>query len=221
MPGRAVVFDFDGTVVDTELPVYQGWAELYAANGHELDLAFWQTLIGTDGRFDPAADLATRLGRPLTEDVLAARRARRDELLHANPPRPGVLSWLDAADELGLPLAIASSSPSEWVDHHLTRLGLLARFAFVACAGEDLPPKPAPDVYLAACDAVGADPRRSIAVEDSPNGITAAKAAGLFTVAVPHSLTEALDLSAADLVVPSLAALPLATAVAHAAATTA
>ena len=114
-------------------------------------------------------------------------------------------AWLDEADALGLPLAIASSSPREWVAEHLENLGLLARFAAIACFGDDLAGKPAPDTYLAACAAIGVEPRDAIAIEDSPHGVTAAKAAGLWCIAVPHAITARLDLSHADLRLSSLA----------------
>jgi beta-phosphoglucomutase-like phosphatase (HAD superfamily) len=102
-------------------------------------------------------------------------------------------------------MGIASSSPIVWVEHHVDRLGLLHRFACVACVNEVIPAKPDPTSYRLACEALHADPKRSIAVEDSPHGIAAAKDAGLFVVAVPHALTANLDLSRADLVVESLA----------------
>ena len=104
-----------------------------------------------------------------------------------------------------MPVGIASSSPSEWVEHHLDRLGLSARFGCLACCNEAIPAKPDPTSYRHACRALHADPKRSIAVEDSPHGVAAAKDAGLYTIAVPHDLTSSLDLSRADLVVDSLA----------------
>ena len=100
--------------------------------------------------------------------------------------------------------AIASSSPSDWVLPHLERLGLRERFAFVSCYDGGVAPKPAPDTYLAACAALGVRPVEAIAVEDSPHGITAAKRAGLRCVAVPHAITEQLDVTHADLVLRSL-----------------
>lgn len=212
-----LVFDFDGTVLDTEDSVHRAWTELWASQGVDLPRAEWQAILGTDGGFDPWAELERRLGRTVDPTLRDARRARRDELLHAEVPRPGVLAWLDEADRLGVPVAIASSSPPDWVDGHLVRLGLLDRFAYLACCDGDVPGKPDPTSYRLACEAIGADPALSVAVEDSPHGVTAAVAAGLFTIAVPHPLTEDLDLSAADLVLPSLGDLGLGDALARAA----
>jgi beta-phosphoglucomutase-like phosphatase (HAD superfamily) len=126
-----------------------------------------------------------------------------------------VEEWLAHPDPTGLGIGIASSSEAEWVLPLLERIGLHARFEHVVNAGGSLRPKPAPDVYLEACRRLGVDPARALAIEDSPHGITAAKAAGLRCVAVPHELTETLDLSAADLRLASLAACPLADALAQ------
>jgi putative hydrolase of the HAD superfamily len=124
------------------------------------------------------------------------------------------LTWLTDADRMGLPVAIASSSPVEWVVGHLRRLGMAERFAALVCRDDLVPPKPDPTSFREACLRLGAEPRWSVAVEDSRHGVDAAVAAGLFTVAVPHGLTADLDLSAADLLVPSLASLSLADALA-------
>ncbi|HEX3542711.1 MAG TPA: HAD-IA family hydrolase [Acidimicrobiales bacterium] len=216
-PGACLVLDFDGTILDTEAPVYQSWAELWAEQGVELARGEWQSVIGTDAGFDPWAELETRLGRRVDPSLAARRRARRDELQLAYEPREGVLAWLEEADALGVPVAIASSSPVEWVEGHLARLGLRPRFAVMVCRDEIVPPKPDPTSYREACLKLGADPRRSVAVEDSVHGVAAAVAAGLYTVAVPHGLTDDLDLSAADLVTTTLEGLSLAAVLAKAA----
>lgn len=200
---RALIFDFDGTIVDTETPLFRAWGELYAQHDVELELALWQATIGTDQDPDHWAVLESRVGT-LDPSLQEWRRQRRDELIDEAGVRPGVLQWLDDAERLGMPVGIASSSPIDWVEHHLDRLGLLERFACFACCNEVIPAKPDPTSYRLACEALDADPRRSVAVEDSPHGVAAAKDAGLFVVAVPHGLTSGLDLSRADLVVDSL-----------------
>jgi HAD superfamily hydrolase (TIGR01509 family) len=213
-----LVLDFDGTILDTEQPVYQSWAELWQEHGVELARVRWQALIGTDAGFDPWAELQRTLGRQLSPDLEERRRLRRDELQAGYVPRLGIVSWLDQADRLGVPVAVASSSPAGWVTGHLDRLGLGGRFAALVCRDDLVPPKPDPTSYRGACERLGALPRRSVAVEDSPHGVSAAVAAGLFTVAVPHGLTADLDLSAADVIVASLDDLELADALAWAAA---
>lgn len=200
---RAVIFDFDGTIADTETTLFQAYVELYEDHGHGLDRARWVSVIGTDDSWDPLDDLEALVG-PLDASVRDRRRARRDELIHAAGVRRGVLRWLDDAAVLGIPIGIASSSPIDWVTGHLDRLALTDRFACFACCNELIPAKPDPTSYRLACEALGATPTRSIAIEDSPHGVAAAKDAGLFTIATPHDLTVDLDFGRADLVVPSL-----------------
>ena len=208
-----LVLDFDGTILDTEESLYRSWAELWEDHGQRLDLGDWQRTIGTDDSFDPWTELEARLGRTLDPGLGHRRRQRRDEIQSLLRPRPGVMDWLSEAADLGLPVGIASSSPPEWVEGHLERIGIRRRFATVVCRRRGVPAKPDPTSYRLACARLGADSARSLAVEDSPHGVAAAVAAGLYTVAVPHPLTRDLDFCAADLVLDSLDALPLAVAV--------
>jgi len=204
---RAVVFDFDGLVLDTEVPVYASWCAAFEAHGASPPtIEEWSATIGTADELDVHAWLVERADRPVDRAAMdEVRRARRDALLAREDVRPGVMAWLAEADDAGLALAIASSSPAEWVAEHLGRLGLGERFVFVVTAGGTVRGKPAPDTYLEACARLGVAARDALAVEDSPHGIAAAKAAGLCCVAVPNALTEMLDLSAADLRLGSLA----------------
>jgi HAD superfamily hydrolase (TIGR01509 family) len=213
----ALILDFDGTILDTEGPVYEAWRELWEACGVTLEREFWQSLIGTEAGFDPWAALVDQVG-PLDPTLQDHRRARRDELQALESVRPGVLDWLEQASSLGLPVGIASSSPAEWVVGHLSRIGLLHRFGCICCVSEEVPAKPDPALYLSACDGLGAAPGLSVAVEDSPHGVASARAAGLYVIAVPHDLTADLDLSAADMVVGSLVAVALSDALGRAAA---
>jgi HAD superfamily hydrolase (TIGR01509 family) len=211
---RAVVFDFDGLLLDTETPVYTAWLEAFDAHGAELTAEEWAIEIGTSGALDLEAMLHARATGAVDVDRMhEVRRARRDELLAANTLLPGVEQWIADVRRLHLGIAIASSSPIDWVDGHLVRLGVRDRFEHVSCQDVDVPGKPAPDVYLRACDALGVDPRDALAIEDSPNGVRAAKAAGLWCVAVPNEITAPLDFSQADLVVGSLADVSLAEAI--------
>ena len=214
---RAVVFDFDGLVLDTELPIFTSWCAVFEAHGAAPPtIEEWSAEIGTTGVVNIEGWLVERSTRPVDLDAAhEARRAHRDELLAAEVARPGVEQWLDEAHAAGLGVAIASSSPAEWVLPLLDELGLRARFEPVVTAGGSVRGKPAPDTYLRACELLGVEPRQALAVEDSPNGIAAAKAAGLHCVTVPHVLTESLDLSAADLRLTSLAECTLADAIAR------
>lgn len=209
---RAVVFDFDGLILDTERPEFEAWRHVFEHHGVEpLTVEEWAHCIGTRDALDPLDVLAERLGEPLPDRdaAKAIGKPRHDELLALEEALPGVVEWLDEAQSLGLGIAVASSSHLDWVQGHLERLGLIDRFACLSCFDDVVQPKPAPDLYLAACESLGVAPGEAVAVEDSRNGILAAKAAGMAAVAVPHGLTAHLDFSEADLRLSSLAELRL------------
>ena len=207
---RALVFDFDGLILDTEEPVYRSWLEVYQAHGEELPFERWVQIVGsTTTGFHPQQHLEERLGRPLPQEELDRRIGRRTEMILNKELLPGVMSYLDSARELGLQLGVASSSTNEWVRGHLARLGILDRFACIRCRDDVAHAKPEPDLYLSVLDCLGVLPTEAIAIEDSPNGITAARRAGLRCVAIPNTITSGLDLSHADLVLGSLAEVTL------------
>ena len=203
---RALVFDFDGLILDTEEPIYRSWLEVYRAHGEELPFERWIQIVGsTTAGFHPQQHLEERLGRPLTKEVLERRIGRRTEMILAQAVLPGVVQRLDEAREMGLRLGVASSSTGDWVCGHLERLGILDRFDCMRCRDDVEHAKPEPDLYIAVLDCLGVTAAEAIAIEDSPNGVAAAKRAGMRCVAIPNSITERLDLSQADLVLASLA----------------
>lgn len=210
---RALIFDFDGLILDTETPEYQAWQAIFREHGHDLPLEKWMAVVGSSvetARFDPITYLMDLTGRPLDrEAILRDLLTRQMAIVAVQPVLPGVKQHLEAAHRLGLKLAVASSSPLRWVADHLERLGLLDYFDAIRTADHVERIKPAPDLFLAACQALDVQPAEAIAFEDSPNGVRAAKHAGLFVVAVPNPLTRHADLSLADLVLESLAAMPL------------
>jgi len=210
-PFDAVVFDVDGVIVDTERVVLEVWTEVFARYGGSFTLEEWAAGVGTDHGFDKFAILAerSRLPVPPRGELQREIEQRETTLLHGLNPLPGVREWIEGAERLGLAIAAASSSPSVWVTARLADVGLESHFAVVSCRNEELAAKPAPDLYLDACRRLEVDPARAIAIEDSTNGVAAARAAGLACVAVPNSVTHGYDLSAADLVVESLATTPI------------
>ena len=215
LPG-ALLFDFDGLVLDTESCTYEAVADAFAEHGLALDLASWQAILGTADHPHWTEMLSERLGRPVDRAALTARREEaRMAVLLTLPPCAGVEDLLDAAAGAGVPTAVASSSAAGWVVGHLERLGLADRFTAVATSddvgGDPRRTKPAPDIFLAAAAKVGVAADRCVVLEDSPNGVAGARAAGMAVVAVPGPMTRGLDFTAADLVVPSLAAVDLAT----------
>jgi HAD superfamily hydrolase (TIGR01509 family) len=207
---RGLILDFDGMILDTETPEFTAWSEVYRDHGCHLASDVWAKGIGTHGGFDPYAHLAAASGRPVPRATVGAWvRERVAALLTGAPAQPGVVAYLDEARRLELRVGLASSSSREWVETHLATLRLRDRFDCIRCRGDAPRVKPAPDLYLAALDGLALSPAESVALEDSPNGVAAAKAAGLFCAAVPHGPTTALDFSHADVVLPSLAEVPL------------
>ena len=208
---RAIVFDFDGLIIDSETAIAGAWRELFEAHGLMLPEHLLRRMLGTRENdhllWDELQALAGRLDLPA---LRASHRARGAALSDELPLLPGVRKQLDAARNAGLRLAVASSSSAWWVNGHLERLGIRDRFAAV-CSREDAPKsKPDPGVYLAALRRLELEAKHAIAIEDSEPGVAAAKAAGLRCVAVPGSFTEQMSFAKADLVLPSLEALDLA-----------
>jgi HAD superfamily hydrolase (TIGR01509 family) len=208
---EALLFDFDGLLVDSESIAFQTWQEAYREHGAELDVERWAAAIGTVGGFDPLEHLEESLGCAIDrETVERTQREREHALAAVQPFRPGVVDYLAEAGARGLRVAIVSSSSNAWVAGHLERLETVDDWACIVCAnGDAARAKPRPTLYLEALDTLAVAPEDAIAFEDSPNGIAAARAARIFCVAVPNSVTAQLDLSAADLLVESLEEVPL------------
>lgn len=210
MRPQAVVFDFDGTITDTEWLVFEVVGEAFAAHGLSLTIHDWLDEIGRADNVTLEQRLTRALGEPPDPTVIVAARARRDEGLERLEVLPGVVEVIDAVRAAGLPLAIASSSPLDWVDRHLGRLGLRDHFTAVRTRDHVDRGKPAPDLFLSAAGAVGVDPGDIVAIEDSRHGCTAAKTAGMACVVVPNRITIHDRPADADLVLESLLDFPLA-----------
>jgi HAD superfamily hydrolase (TIGR01509 family) len=208
----AIIFDFDGLIVDTEGPIFEAWGRIYREHGQELPRERWLTIIGTaSATFDPVIDLGRRLGKRLdAEEFDTLERLYYREATATQRLLPGIERYLADARRLGVRTAIASSSSRRWVMEHLERFGIHEHFNAIACRDDVEQTKPDPALYRLALERLGARPQQAIALEDSSNGIQAAKAAGLFCVAVPNPMTASLDLTAADLRIESLDQLPLA-----------
>lgn len=209
---RGLIFDFDGLILETEGPIYQSWVELYQEYDTELDMDLWESIIGTSNteHIDLFGLLEEKVGHQLDRETLAPRRAAREmEIVIKKPILPGVIDMIETAEIMGLKLGIASSSDRNWVMGHLTRLGLFGHFEVVHTSEDVERTKPDPALYHLALTSLGLEPREAIVFEDSPNGVTAAKAAGIFVVAVPNALTRGLYLDHADLRLDTLADHPL------------
>lgn len=208
---HALIFDFDGFILETEGPSYQSWQAVYLSFGYSLPFSTWSTIIGTtQGDFDPGRELRRLVtGQVDWEQVESGRQVSENALIEAQAILPGVESYLRDARRLGFYTGMASSSSRRWVVGHLTRIGLLGGFDCI-CASDDVQHvKPDPELYLSVLRELGVKAEEAIAFEDSPNGIRAAKRAGLYCVAIPNPLTSRLVLTEADLQLNSLAEMPL------------
>ncbi len=208
----AIIFDFDGLMVDTETAAFTAWSEIYQEHGAVLHLEQWVACVGSSyASFDPVQNLAAQLDRALDRTALIAEKERRKaDACSRAPAMAGVVERLAEAAALGLAVAVASSSPRDWVTGHLARLGLLARIPVIRTSEDVARVKPFPDLYLAAAAGLGVQPAACLVVEDSLNGVRAAKAAAMLCYAVPNAITRSLDFTAADGVLSSLAAVRLA-----------
>jgi HAD superfamily hydrolase (TIGR01509 family) len=201
----AVIFDNDGLTLDTEHTWTRAESALYARYGTEFTLDHKREMLGTSG-VKSALTMERHLGQPGRGDEL---RVELRELVHAEldgagvEPMPGALELLAALRERAIPIGLATNSGREFATRALRAAGVYDRFDAVVSAEDVERPKPAPDVYLAAAAAVGADPEDCVALEDSETGVAAARAAGMTVIGVPSF--PGIDLDAADLVAPSLA----------------
>lgn len=208
---KALIFDFDGLILETESPIYKSWQLVYQMYGQQLQLEQWVNTIGTwDDPFSPYTDLEVLLGNKLDWQTIEPQRHDYEmSLVMQQEVLPGVREYLCEARRLGLKIGLASSSDGTWVYGHLQRLGLMSHFDCTRVREDVRRAKPDPELYLSATACLGVNPAEAIALEDSQHGITAARAAGLYAVAVPHNLTAHLPFTEAHLRLESLADVPL------------
>jgi HAD superfamily hydrolase (TIGR01509 family) len=210
MKAAAVIFDFDGLILDTETPILEAWQAAYRRHGRELGIDVWQHALGTANGFDPFAHLCELTGTAIDREALLAQIQEQNWAdCEKQDLMPGVLTVLTAARAADLRTAVASSSSVGWVERWLGKHAIRDRFDAVCGRDQVLHVKPAPDLYLLAAERIGVDPAACLVFEDSPNGIRAARAAGMRCVAVPNALTRLLRLPEPDLVVSSLSERPL------------
>jgi len=210
-PFEAIVFDNDGLLLDTEHAWTRAETALFERHGSTFTTDHKRELIGTS-REQSAAKVERMLGltgrgQALMDDL---HELVMEELNAGVPPRPGALELLRAVRSAGVPIGLASNSSREFVERALAVSELAdGHFDVVVSADDVEAPKPAPDLYLAACAALGAAPERAAALEDSPPGVASARAAGMFVIAVPYfpdTRIEGASLEAESLADPSVAA---------------
>lgn len=203
---EAVVFDFDGVCIDTEHARFRSWEMIFESFGCELPRSEWIKNIGSAAWIsDPFVILEKQTGKKLDRTVYEAmHRVNEMEIANSMSLQPGLTDRLHEAQALGIPCAVASSSSHRWVDSHLERRGIRELFATTVCRSDTERHKPDPQPYLLVCERLGIVPEHALAIEDSPAGVAAARAAGLSTVAVPCSMTDGMDFTEANRIVGSL-----------------
>jgi putative hydrolase of the HAD superfamily len=209
---QAIIFDFDGLIVDTESTGYQTWREIFEAHGLDLAIETYAAVIGTDfgAHYDPRVDLETRTGRQFDWAELEAQRTLREkELRKSLSILPGVVDRLTEAASLGLPCAIASSSPRWWVEGWLNDLNLIHHFHHLTTVDDTGKVKPDPSLFLLAAQRLNVRTSEAIIFEDSLNGLIAAQAAGIHCIVAPGPMTQHLHFPGALKRVTSLAEISL------------
>lgn len=203
---EAVLFDFDGVLVDTEWAIYDAWHRTFRANGHSLPLDVYTQCIGSDfNTWSPKNHLEDLTGEVFDwHDLDSQRQAEIMRDLDGAGPMPGVTELLEKLESVGIRTAVVSSSSHQWVDGWLEKLGLASSFETVVCRGDAPHIKPAPDLYQEAVKRLGLKADECLVIEDSLNGIKAARSAKIEVWAVPNRVTACLDFSLAKRVFPSL-----------------
>ncbi|AJY77020.1 HAD family hydrolase [Paenibacillus beijingensis] len=192
---KAIIFDFDGTIIDTETAWYVAFREAYKKHEVDLSLEMYSGCIGTSlHKFNPYEYLMTDLNLPIDRDEFRkAVQLHHSQLMEVEEMRPGVLEYLQSAKQSGLKIGLASSSPLEWVEKYLKQLGIYDYFDCIRTADDVQNVKPDPELYLQTLKGLGVKADEAIAIEDSPNGAKAAEAAGIPCVLTPNSITKTLE----------------------------
>jgi HAD superfamily hydrolase (TIGR01509 family) len=203
----AVVFDFDGVILDTESARFEAWKKIFNNFDQELPFEIWTESIGRSEYVVNPYDLLRSLtGRDIaTETIRAMERQYEMEYIALQPLMSGVVDRILEAKEYGAGIAIASSSSRGWVEGHLREREIFRYFDAIVCRNDVERHKPHPDPYQKALQHLNANAADSFAIEDSPAGIEAAVSAGMFCIAIKGAMTRHMDQSKAHLCLDSLA----------------
>ncbi len=202
---KGLIFDFDGIILDTETPDLITWQTIYREYGGVFNYEKYARCIGMAyENYEPAMDLIKQVPSLNKEAIQQKWITLEKQLLEKQSIAPGILDYLQTARSLKLKTAIASSSENSWVTGHLKDRELFQYFDFIHTVDETHLPKPDPALYLLCLKSMQLQPKEAIAFEDSPNGISSAKSAGIFCIAVPNHATRSLNLNQADLILDSL-----------------
>ena len=203
---KAIIFDFDGLILDTETPDFSAWKSVFDKYQIPFPLDEYMAGIGrTYNDHGPIEYILSHTNESLTENIILDDfNQLRDEFIDKETLCDGILEYLKAAKDLNLLIGLASSSKSEWVVPHLENFEIRDYFDVISTLDFVSLPKPDPELYSRTLDLLSIKPSEAIALEDSCNGILAAKAAGLYAIAIPNQVTKISDFSHADMCLKSL-----------------
>ncbi len=208
---KGIIFDFDGLICDTETPEVRAWEALFKEYGFIFPFERYQETIGAVHNDEsPFLFLEEMLVHPIDRSEVKEGFLRfKNMLIESEPLRPGILDYLIESKNNGLIIGLASSSPRSWVDYHLSRFNIMDYFGCVKTCDDVSNTKPDPELYIKSQECMQLQAHEIIALEDSPNGVTAAKNAGLFVAVLPNDVTRIFNFCNADLVINSLEEMPL------------
>ncbi|MBU0700205.1 HAD-IA family hydrolase [bacterium] len=203
---KAVIFDMDGLMVDTETVYFIALQQIAQKRGKDFPMALKRAMIGKQGVISMDIFKEYLVLNETAEDLLVEREDVYGGILNKTElvPLDGLPELLLLIDTMGIPAAIASSSAEQWIRLVINKLGISDRFKAIVSGDNVKNSKPYPDIYLLAAKRLGVLPQYCLALEDTPTGIEAAKRAGMICVAVPNHYSKGLDFSMADMVINSL-----------------
>lgn len=207
---KALLFDFDGIILDTEWPIYETYRQLYRLSDQVLELETYVRCIGSDFQnWSPQTHLEELTGKKFDWDRINAQRQRQIESeIEKLDAFPGIRDSIKFAQKNDLRLAVVSSSSHDWVSRWLKKLSLFEEFETLVCRGDAPKIKPAPDLFQEALRRFGLASNEALVIEDSHNGLLSAQAAGIPTVAIPNRITASVDFSTALATLSSAKDLP-------------
>ncbi|GGL43204.1 HAD family hydrolase [Sporolactobacillus putidus] len=196
---KAIVFDFDGVILDSERIMYLVMQNMFQRYQVDLPLSVWSQAIGTQHGFDSLGYLEEQGDVKIDREAFQSERyALFNKLVDQEEVLPGVKSVLSQAESLGLKIGLATSSRGEWPRRHLKRLGLSDYFLSIKSWDDVERVKPDPALYIKSIESLGVQPKEAIAIEDSFNGSLAAKRAGLYCIVVPNAVTKRMPFGHVD-----------------------